>query len=130
MTLAFQYNNEHKEATEKAYPYKGRDMTCSESSHTTDTDLLLNKGYNTVPPMNADQLKNAVSEGPVSVAVDASAWSSYRSGIFKACGTSLNHGVTLVGYTSDTWIIKNSWGASWGEQGYIRLAMGNTCGVM
>lgn len=45
------------------------------------------------------------------------------------CLNLLNHGVTLTGYNSEYWLIKNSWGSNWGEAGYIRLAPGNTCGV-
>lgn len=66
----------------------------------------------------------------MAVAVNASGWNSYRSGIFSNCGTQLNHAVLLAGYTSSYWLVKNSWGASWGESGYIRL-LGNrsTCGI-
>lgn len=65
----------------------------------------------------------------MSVRVDASNWHSYKSGIFKSCGENHNHAVQLVGSTPDYWKIKNSWDTTWGEQGYIRLAKGNTCGV-
>jgi len=58
-------------------------------------------------------LANALSNRPISVAVDAGAWSSYKSGIFSNCGTAVNHGVLAVGYTKDYWRIKNSWG-NWG----------------
>lgn len=65
----------------------------------------------------------------MSVAVDASNWSQYRGGIFNNCNKSLNHAVLAIGYYADgTWLIKNSWG-SWGENGNIRLAAGDTCGV-
>ena len=66
---------------------------------------------------------------PLAVAVDASNWMSYSSGIIKTCGLSLSHALLLTGMTSEYWKLKNSWGTSWGEQGYVRLAPGNTCGV-
>jgi C1A family cysteine protease len=79
---------------------------------------------------------NAVKEtlgtvGPISICVDASNWASYKSGVFSNCGGSnLNHAVVAVGYEENgVWIVRNSWGASWGDQGHIRLAPGNTCGL-
>jgi len=73
-------------------------------------------------------LSTALQTGPVSIAVDANtlAWQFYSGGIVhRGCGTELDHGVLLVGQgtegETDYWIIKNSWGASWGENGYIRV---------
>ena len=70
----------------------------------------------------------ALVTGPITVAVDAQGWNLYRSGIFDGkCGTNLDHNVMMVGYGIDSssnekyWKIKNSWGTSWGENGYIRL---------
>jgi len=74
-------------------------------------------------------LSNAITGRPISVAVDATNWSPYKSGVFNNCKASLNHGVTLVGVVGGSWRIKNSWGAAWGESGFIRLATGNTCGI-
>ena len=67
--------------------------------------------------------------GPLSISVAASSWGSYSGGIFNGCdydsNIQLNHGVQLVGYGSedgqDYWIVRNSWGTSWGEEGFIRL---------
>ena len=78
---------------------------------------------------NCNDLANALSARPVSVAVDATNWSKYGAGVFDQCDTQLNHGVLLTGSTDDYWMVKNSWGNSWGISGYIKLARGNTCGV-
>jgi len=56
----------------------------------------------------------AVVGRPISVAVDASNWSRYHTGVLNNCGTRLNHGVLLVGATDQYWKVKNSWGADWG----------------
>jgi len=115
--------------TEKSYPYTsgttGSTGTCKDSSGTKDSFTI--SGYSTISGISG--LMSQLDSSPVAVAVDASNWSSYSSGIFSNCGTSLNHAVLAVGYTSEYILVKNSWGTSWGESGYIRLAPGNTCGI-
>ena len=79
-----------------------------------------------------EELKKMVNDRPVAVAVDASPFQFYSSGILDCRNFhSLNHAVFAVGYNDGSdWIIKNSWGKSWGEQGYVRVGMGgNPCGV-
>ena len=83
----------------------------------------------------------AVAEiGPIAVSVDASSWHAYDSGIFNGCNQTqpdINHAVTLVGYGTENgqgyWLVRNSWSASWGEAGYIKLHRGTdeeqNCGV-
>jgi C1A family cysteine protease len=70
-----------------------------------------------------------LSARPVSVAVDASVWSAYRSGVLSNCNKNVNHGVLVIGATDDYWRIKNSWGTTWGESGFIRISRGDTCAV-
>lgn len=74
-------------------------------------------------------LLSMIKNGPVSVVVNASNWGIYATGVFNDCITSVNHAVLLVAVTPTYWKIKNSWGPRWGENGFIRIAMGNTCGV-
>ncbi|CAK70412.1 unnamed protein product (macronuclear) [Paramecium tetraurelia] len=79
---------------------------------------------------NCDDLIKALSNSTVTVAVDATSWQFYKGGVLTQCGSSLNHNALLTGVTNDgVWTLKNTWGTSWGEKGFIRLGAGNTCGV-
>jgi len=124
MDYAFDYAKANKMDTESDYPYKGKDATCAAKG---TIDMVAS--YEDVTPEDPEALATALENGPVSVAVDGAslAFQFYFGGIVKHfCGTSLDHGVLLVGSgkegDQDYWIIKNSWGASWGEKGYIRVA--------
>ncbi|EEF38907.1 senescence-specific cysteine protease SAG39 [Ricinus communis] len=125
--------------TEANYPYQGTDGTCNTNKAGNDAAKIT--GYEDVPANSEDALLKAVASQPVSVAIDASgsAFQFYSGGVFTGdCGTELDHGVTAVGYgTSDGtkyWLVKNSWGTSWGEDGYIRMerdieAKEGLCGI-
>jgi len=92
--------------------------------------LVNTLGYKYVTQYDPAAIIAALKIQPLTVAVSAgsSAFQLYKSGILSstACGTTLNHAVLLVGYGQDStgipfWIVKNSWGTSWGEQGYVRI---------
>ena len=128
MDLAFEYLESHKIETEADYGYQGMDGTCHEDPA---KGVFSVKGYTDVPQNSTQELENAVAKGPVSVAIEADqfAFQLYSSGIIsKGCGTNLDHGVLVVGYGAengqDYWILKNSWGPSWGEKGFFRVAKG------
>jgi len=78
-------------------------------------------------------LKAALNKQPVSVAVEAdkAVFQHYTSGIITgtSCGTSLDHGVLAVGYADDYYIVKNSWGATWGDKGYLKIGVEDGIGV-
>jgi len=82
-----------------------------------------------------DALYGALTKAPVFVCVDASSWQDYTGGILQAsqCGQNIDHCVQVTGYSPKQggyWILKNSWGTSWGMQGFIWLQYGlNTCGI-
>jgi len=113
---------------ESGYPYTAKDGSC----HTCSSPVLPSGSVTGVKSVSAssDRMIAALNTAPVSVAVDANNWMNAGSGLFDDCGTSLDHAVLAVGYTSSSWKIKNSWGTTWGDEGYIHLKMGNTCGVL
>ncbi|CAK9176580.1 unnamed protein product [Ilex paraguariensis] len=115
----------HGLTTEANYPYEGTDGTCSTTKEANHAAKI-----------------TAVANQPVSVAIDAgeSDFQFYSSGVFTGeCGTELDHGVAAVGYGTGEdgtkyWLVKNSWGTSWGEEGYIRMqrdvkAVEGLCGI-
>ena len=108
------------------YPYTATQGTCNtvKKGHRQVTIT----GYVDVTTYSESSLMNAAANQVVSVAIEASgsAFQFYSSGIFTGpCGTNLDHGVAVVGYdnsgTTHYWIVRNSWGTSWGESGYIRM---------
>jgi hypothetical protein len=134
MDWAFNYVKLNGLCTEAAYPYTAKDGTCKSSSCTKSTDSEIT-GYVDVSH-SENALGAAVDLTPVSIAIEAdqSGFQMYKSGVFcGTCGTNLDHGVLAVGYGTDGldyWKVKNSWGTSWGEGGYIRLCRNkNLCGI-
>lgn len=116
---------------ESEYAYTGVQSSCKNVP--TAKKFLNSAKPWTMLSLDANVMKETLSKsGPVSICVDASNWSFYKSGVFSNCGTTnLNHAVVAVGYNADgSWIVRNSWGAGWGSQGHITLAAGNTCGSL
>jgi C1A family cysteine protease len=134
MDYGFQYIISNKGITSEAsYPYKGVDGTCSKGKAVAATIT----SFKDIPAGDENSLLTAVAKQPVSVAIEADqlAFQFYSKGILSSgCGKNLDHGVLAVGYgtegSTDYWIVKNSWGASWGESGYIRIKRGlDLCGI-
>ena len=148
MELAFEWLavNDGGVMLDTDYPYTGKKGTCKQdSSKFVDMKVTgyvkLGDTGETFAPVDEDEVKEFLFEtGPLAVALNANTLQFYTGGIVDSsswiCSTSgINHAVTLVGYGVDSskgnyWIVKNSWGKSWGENGYFRIARGkSTCGI-
>jgi hypothetical protein len=142
MDYAFKYlidSQSGSDDTEASYAYTGANDKCSFSASKTGGSVV--KSFTDVT--DEKSLLDAVNTvGPISVGVDANiGWQLYHGGVMDpwaviGCSSDpkkMDHGVAVVGYGTDSkdyWIIKNSWGASWGEKGFLRLVRNkNACGV-
>eukprot|EP01017_Pseudomicrothorax_dubius_P000114 TRINITY_DN0_c1194_g1_i5.p1 TRINITY_DN0_c1194_g1~~TRINITY_DN0_c1194_g1_i5.p1 ORF type:complete len:209 (+),score=67.24 TRINITY_DN0_c1194_g1_i5:2-628(+) len=133
MDYAFQYVQDNGITTEGAYPYKARNQRCQKKQIKVE---FKNTGYNDVPENDELQLTAAIAQQPVSVAIEADqeVFQFYDGGIIDdtACGTDLDHGVLAVGYDEENgekyYLVKNSWGGNWGENGYVRIARSESQG--
>jgi C1A family cysteine protease len=129
MDAAFEYVIQNGLCLNQSYPYNATNGLCQ--NQTCTKKVHIDKYYD-VPHNNEKQLERAVVQQPVSVAIQANlrSFQLYKKGIYSDpdCGDQLDHGVLLVGYGYDPeldmkyWIVKNSWGDNWGENGYIRIA--------
>jgi len=141
MDNAFAYIKEnHGIDTEASYPYTGHEGKCHykrASIGATDS------GFVDIPAGSETHLQQALGTvGPVSVAIDASheSFQFYKEGVYdeEECSSEdLDHGVLAVGYGTDEesgldyWLVKNSWGPTWGQQGFVKMVRNkkNQCGI-
>lgn len=122
--------------TEQFDPYLHRNSKCKTPKHKpwlyVDTYAVQSDEWRY--PIESHLQHNLVQYGPIPVGIDSSSWhlQLYESGILKAshCGKDIDHAVLVVGFTPTYWIIKNSWGTAWGQDGYFYLERGkNACGI-
>jgi C1A family cysteine protease len=126
-------------ASESGYPYHGKEGSCRSSAAAVRVASI--SGHEDVPRNNEAALMAAVAHQPVSVAINGGdyVFKFYRGGVLDGdCDTELNHAITAVGYGTASdgtkyWLMKNSWGTSWGEGGYVRIRRGErgegVCGL-
>jgi C1A family cysteine protease len=125
MDGAFQFIIENGQCSDVSYPYTATDTNCQICSSLVHASFCSN-----VAPNDQVSLKTAVAQQPVAVAIEADTryFQFYQNGILTSsdCGMELDHGVLIVGYGEEKgqkyWIVKNSWGTTWGEDGYVRIA--------
>jgi len=124
--------------TEASYPYTATGPNACE--YKTDNKAATLSSYHDVTVGSEAALLNSVAITPVSVAIDAShkSFQLYTSGVYyePACSpTNLDHGVLAIGWGTENgveyWLVKNSWGSDWGEQGFIKMSRNknNNCGI-
>jgi C1A family cysteine protease len=135
MDYAFQYLiKAGGSSLENDYKYTARDGSCKASQYSKNSAIT---GFKDVAGNDENALGDAIQMQPISVAIEAdqSIFQFYTSGVLDGnCGKNLDHGVTAVGYKNDDkkgyWIVKNSWGTSWGNKGYVWIrAFKNMCGI-
>ena len=129
MDGAFKYVIEKGQCALASYPYtSGVSKTGGACQKCTAAVII--SSCSDVKPNDQISLKAAVAQQPVAIAIEADTryFQSYSSGILTStsCGTSLDHGVLIVGYGEDNgqkyWLVKNSWGITWGDAGYVKIA--------
>ncbi|QHO59011.1 hypothetical protein HN51_013322 [Arachis hypogaea] len=123
---AFEYIANQGLRSEADYPYMATDGMC-DSQNVKPVARI--SGYSDITPNNEQEMLRVVATQPISVSIEASgqAFQFYKQGVFNGeCGYTLNHAVNIIGYGQDTngnkyWLVRNSWGTTWGENGYMRI---------
>jgi len=132
------YEDGNKAELESVYGYKGVKGSCAYKASSATAVTV--SDYADVTPDSVPQMKAALAQGPLAVAIEADkmVFQTYKTGVLNStkCGTNLDHAVLAVGYGTeagqDYWLVKNSWNTTWGDQGYIKLAIvdgDGVCGV-
>ena len=137
---AFMYAQSNPMELETSYPYVAKTRSCKANK---SKGVVRATSHASVTHKNVSALKAAITSGPTCVAVDAANnyFQGYTGGILNNCGNgnNLDHAITAIGYGTeggvDYAIVRNSWTASWGEAGYIRMALNaqgseGVCGIL
>lgn len=129
----YKYLESTKQCLENSYPYTGNDGTC----HSCDGAVPVLSGYNSLKAGDENSMKSSLLITSLAVAIqaDQKEFQMYKSGVLDFdCGTDLDHAVSIFGFGTesgkDYWLVRNSWGTSWGDGGYVKMARGkNLCGI-
>tara|TARA_B100000795_G_scaffold215712_1_gene169568 strand:- start:1771 stop:2724 length:954 start_codon:yes stop_codon:yes gene_type:complete len=133
----FEYAMKSTIVSEEDQPYTAENHACNQTCSESVVDI---ESFGIIDMEKDENSESRIpyilnTHGPVVVAIDVGTTEllmSYMDGIFPsiACGMEPDHAVTIVGYTEDYWIVRNSWGNDWGDDGYFYLERGvNACGV-
>jgi C1A family cysteine protease len=107
---------------ESSFPYTPYGKVNSKICQATNMITEAGTRYRLIQNITDEKLIQLLQSGPVTVSISSERWHFYSSGVFSCpMNAKIDHGVLVVGYTNSTWIIKNQWGRSWGESGYMRL---------
>lgn len=129
----YKYLENTEQCSESDYPYTGVDGTC----HSCKGAVPVLSGYTSLKAGDETGMGSAVLITSLAIAIqaDQKEFQMYKSGVLDFnCGKDLNHALTIEGYGTesgkDYWLVRNSWGTSWGEKGYVKMVRGkNLCGL-
>jgi len=137
---AYTYLMKNYAYLEEDWKYTATDTAdCTYDLSVAETSGVTLKSYRCVRPQNPKAMKKAVAQQPVAISIDAGSdvFHNYTGGVLDSeqCGINTNHAVAIVGYGTDEasgleyWLVRNSWGTAWGDQGYVKIAITEGDGI-
>merc|ERR1711934_487350 len=138
---AYQYASQTPIMRESSYPYIAKKSSDTSKCYDASSEGVLSvTDFDYIQSKPASDMKAAIAKQPVAILVEADqrVFQLYRDGVLTsaACGTTIDHAVLAAGYGTDEeteeeyFLVKNSWGPTWGGHGYIKIGTNNVCGIL